>query len=66
MTYLASYTFLRLCPPGMVNFLQNQYFCPCPNAINLSYCPSHLLHQGVLVEVLEMDQDKVGLAYVQS
>ena len=48
--YLASHMFLKLCHTGTVNFSQSLYFCLCLNPINLSYCLSHLLHQGVLVE----------------
>ena len=62
--HLASHMFLKLCPPGMVNFPRSLYVCPCPNPINLSYCLSHLLHQGVLLEVSEMAYGGISLCSI--
>ena len=56
--------FLKLYLPEIENFLLYLHSCLSHCLINLSSYLRDQLHQEVLVEVLYMDHDTVGMAYV--
>ena len=66
MIYLASHTFPEIIPSWYGEFsLKSIFLSMSKSNKSFPHCLSHLLHQGVLMEVSEMAHGKVELAYVQ-